>query len=161
MKIHWEALSHRAFQVSIVLKGLDGLLELAGGLALLLMSQPTIRAIVGWLTREELVEDPDDFFANHLVHMAQYLSLGTKHFAGIYLVAHGIVKMGLVGGLLRGLRWSYPAALVFLTVFIGYQIDRLVRLPSLVLFALTAIDVVVIGLIWHEWQRHRQLGRRS
>ena len=59
------------------------------------------------------------------------------------------------------MRWSYPAALVFLTVFIGYQIDRLVRLPSLVLFALTAIDVVMIGLIWHEWQRHRQLGRRS
>ncbi len=134
-----------------MLKGLDGLLECIAGLALLLTTRNAILDVVGWLTREEIVEDPGDFVANHLVHLAQQLSLGTQHFAGIYLLGHGLIKLGLVIGLLRGARWSYPVAVAFLTAFIGYQSYRLAHTPSLSLSLLTAMDIAVVLLIVYEW----------
>lgn len=153
MRPDWNRIYHRAFDIGILLKGLDGLLECIAGLALLLTTRRAILDVVGWLTREELVEDPGDFVANHLVHLAQQLSLGTQHFAGIYLLGHGVIKLGLVIGLLRGARWSYPAAVAFLTAFIGYQSYRLAHTPTLSLSLLTALDIAVVILIVREWRR--------
>ena len=67
MKFDWAILSHRAYKIGILIKGLDGLQELAGGGALLLTSRPAIRQAVALLTRQELIEDPHDFVANHLL----------------------------------------------------------------------------------------------
>jgi uncharacterized membrane protein len=159
MRPDWSAIYHRAFDIGIILKGFDGLLELIGGIALLLTNQPAIRSVVAWLTHKELIEDPGDVVANFLVHMAQQLSMGTQHFAGVYLLAHGVIKMGLVAGLLRGLRWSYPAAVAFLTIFIGYQCYRLLHTPSISLGLLTVLDVAVVLLIVREWRRC--VGERS
>jgi uncharacterized membrane protein len=152
MKSYWAIVAHRAFNIGIVIKGLDGLLELVGGGALLLTSQPAILHVVALLTRRELIEDPHDVLANHLWHLAQQLSLDTRHFAGIYLLAHGLVKIGMVASLLRGLRWSYPVAVLLLMAFIGYQGHRLFHQPSLLLALLTVIDVTVTCLIVREWR---------
>ena len=64
---------HRMFTFGILFKGLDGLLELAAGGALLLSTRPTILYAVTVLTRGELVEEPGDFIANHLLRMARDL----------------------------------------------------------------------------------------
>ena len=152
MKPDWASISHRAFKLGILVKWLDGLLELLGGSALLLTSRPAIQHAVALLTRQELVEDPHDVVANYLLHMAQHLSLGTRNFAGIYLLAHGLVKIAMVVGLLRGVRWAYPAAVVLMTAFIGYQGYRLFHQPSPLLGLLTVIDVTVTGLIVREWR---------
>lgn len=154
MKSDWGAIYHRAFDIGIILKGLDGLVEVIGGITLLVTNQPAIRSAVAWLTHKELIEDPNDVVANHLVHMARQLSVDTQHFAGIYLLAHGVIKIGLVAGLLRGLRWSYPVAAVILTAFIGYQAYRLLHTHSISLGLLTALDVAVVLLIIREWRRH-------
>lgn len=158
MKSDWATnLPHRAFKLGILVKGLDGLLELVGGVALLLASGPAIRHIVAVMTQQELVEDPHDVVASHLVRMAQHFSLGTRHFAAVYLLAHGLVKIAMVAGLLRGLRWAYPAAVALMTAFIGYQGYRLFHQPSPLLGLLTVIDVTVTGLIVYEW-RHPPAG---
>lgn len=152
MQRDWTRLAHRAFRIGILIKGLDGLLELIGSSALLLTSRPAIQHVVALLTRQELIEDPHDFVAQHLLQMTQHLSLGTQNFAGIYLLAHGLVKVAMVVGLLRGVRWAYPAAVVLMTAFIGYQGYRLFHQPSLLLVLLTVIDVTVTGLIVREWR---------
>ena len=154
MKADWASVSHRAFKLGILIKGIDGLLELVGGSALLLTSRPAIRHAVALLTRHELIEDPGDLVAGHLMHLAQQLSLGTRYFAGIYLLAHGAVKVGMVIALLRNKRWAYPLAVAILAAFIGYQVYRIVGHPSQGLALLTAIDVAVLALIVREW-RHR------
>ena len=152
MKPNLAHVAHRAFKIGIVIKGLDGLLELVGGSALLLTGRPAIHHAVALLTRQELIEDPHDVVANYLQHMAQQLSLSTRHFAGIYLLAHGLVKIVMVVGLLRGLRWSYPMAVVLMTIFMGYQGYRQLHQPSLLLGLLTVIDVIVTCLIVREWR---------
>lgn len=149
---HTHSLTHRAFLVGIFLKGIDGCIELIGGAMLLLTSRTAIVHMVAWVTREEFAEDRHDFIATHAVHWAQHLSASTQHFAAIYLLGHGAIKIALVAGLLRDLRWSYPVALIVLTAFIAYQGFRLYHRPSWPLGVLTAIDVVVVCLIWREWR---------
>jgi uncharacterized membrane protein len=153
MKLNLEVLSHRAFDIGVILKGFDGILEFGGGTALLLTSQPAIRHAISFLTHEELIEDPHDFLANLLVHMSHNLSIHSQHFAGFYLLGHGAIKVGLAIGLLRGVLWSYPAALLFLTAFISYQLYRITYTHSVVLSLVTLFDLIIVGLIWHEWQR--------
>lgn len=156
MKPDTAALFHRAFQLGIILKGLDGVLEMIGGAALLLTTRPEIGHVITLLTRAELIEDPRDFIANHVVHLSQQVSVGTQHFAGVYLLAHGLIKIGLVSGLLRGLRWSYPTALLFLTSFIVYQLYRLLHSQSILLCFLTVLDCAIVILIWREWRQAKK-----
>ncbi len=48
----------RTFRIAVALKGLDGVLEVAGGLALLFVSPSSINHIVRALTAHELAQDP-------------------------------------------------------------------------------------------------------
>ncbi|TAM95176.1 MAG: DUF2127 domain-containing protein [Rhodanobacteraceae bacterium] len=150
--VNADRLAHRAFLAGMVFKGADGCLELIGAIALFVTARPEIQHLVAWLTREELTEDPNDFFAAHAVSMAQHLTAGTQHFAAAYLLVHGAIKLALVVGLLRGLRWMFPVALIVLTAFIGYQLYRLSHVPSWALGLFTLLDVVVVALIAREWR---------
>lgn len=107
------------FRVSVLLKGLDGALEIAGGIALWAVSPEWIVRVVGWLTQDEIAEDPHDPVANYLRHATHHFTLGTEHFMAIYLLGHGTVKLFVVGSLLRNKRWAYPVALV---VFGGFAL---------------------------------------
>jgi len=92
---------HRIFKVSVLLKGAHAVIECIGGLALALASTTSIVGWVNSLTQDELIEDPNDFIATHLLSMAQEFSVNTKNFYAFYLLSHGIVKLALVVGLLR------------------------------------------------------------
>jgi uncharacterized membrane protein len=115
---------HRIFEVSVLLKGAHAVIECIGGLALALASTTSIAGWVNRLTQDELIEDPNDFIATHLLSMAQEFSVNTKNFYAFYLLSHGIVKLAVVVGLLRNKLWSYPASLVVLALFVIYQIYR-------------------------------------
>lgn len=151
---------HQVFQISVLLKGAHAAIECAGGLALALVGTDTIARYVGMLTQEELIEDPNDFIATLLLAFAQGFSVETKHFYAFYLLSHGLVKLLLVIGLLKGKLWSYPASLVVLGLFIFYQLYRFSYTHGFGLITLTVFDVLVMGLIWHEYvtvRRHLHL----
>jgi uncharacterized membrane protein len=147
---------HRLFQVGIVLKGVHAVIECVGGLALAFVSTATIKNLIEALTLDELIEDPNDFVATHLLELAQSLSIGTQYFYAFYLLSHGAVKLLLVAGLLRNKLWSYPASLAVLGLFILYQLYRFSYTHGAGLILLTAFDVVVIALIWHEYRLVRR-----
>ena len=147
---------HQIFEVSILLKGAHALLECIGGVALAFVSLRTIVSWITWLTQDELIEDPQDFVATHLLNMAQGFSVSTKNFYVLYLLSHGVVKLFLVAGLLKNKVWAYPASLVVLAVFIAYQIYRFTYTQSPGLVLLTIFDLVVMYLIWHEYQLVRR-----
>src|SRR5690242_19703539 len=85
----------RAFRISILLKGLDGALEIIGGIVLLLITPHTINQIAQSLPQHELARNPHDFIATHILHSAGQLSHGGRVFAAVYLLAHGIAKVVL------------------------------------------------------------------
>jgi uncharacterized membrane protein len=145
LRFHW------AFDVGVWLKGVDGALEVLAGTLLLMVSKGQIVHAVHWLIGTDLIENPHGFIAEHLGHAAGNLSMHAHYFAGAYLVGHGLVKLGLVVGLLRDKRWAYPAAVTFLMLFIVYQVYRLTQVPTILLGVLTVMDAVVLALIMHEW----------
>ena len=114
MKPAGEHRIHQLFEVGVWLKGAHALIECAGGILLYLVTTETIASWVNMLTQEELIEDPNDFIASHLSRMAAGFSVASKEFYAFYLLSHGLIKLLLVIGLLRGKLWSYPASLAAL-----------------------------------------------
>lgn len=153
---------HQIFELSVLLKGAHALIECISGVGLALVSTTTITSIANKLTQEELIEDPRDFVAIHLLAWAHGFSIHAKTFCALYLLGHGVVKLFLVAGLLRGKLWSYPASLLVLALFNVYQLYRFSYTHGTGLLVLTAFDLVVMGLIWHEYRlMKRQLSTRS
>jgi uncharacterized membrane protein len=149
----------RTFEVGIILKGLDGLLEVVGGALLLFVTPEAINRIVGTLTQHELSEDPQDFVATHLLRVSHGLTGAAVGFAAAYLLLHGIVKVVLVLALLRNKMWAYPWLIGFLVAFIAYQLYRIVLDPTFGLSALTIFDAIIVWLTWREYQKQRRLRR--
>ncbi|MDE2091681.1 MAG: DUF2127 domain-containing protein [Gammaproteobacteria bacterium] len=143
---------HRLFWVSILVKGLDGVLETIGGILVLLASRADLFNIVIFLTAPELAEDPGDLVANYLRHVILNLSSNTKYFASVYLLFNGVVKVLLMIGILRGKLWSYRMALGFIAIFVGYQLYRFSHTHSLVLLGFMLFDVLTLYLIWREYR---------
>lgn len=142
---------HRIFEVSVLLKGAHAVIECVGGLLLAFVSTTSVAGWVNSFTQEELVEDPKDFVATHLLAMAHGFSLSTKNFYAFYLFSHGVVKLALVIGLLRNKLWAYPASLIVLALFMIYQVYRFYYTRSFGLVILTGFDLIVMILIWHEY----------
>jgi uncharacterized membrane protein len=145
----------RLFEIGIILKGLDGLLETIGGLLLLAVTPATINQLAAALTQHELSEDPHDFIAGHLLGYAHGLTGSAVTFAAVYLLLHGITKIVLVAALLRNQIWAYPWMIAFLLVFIGYQLYRIAVSPTLALSALTIFYAFITWLTWREWRKQR------
>jgi len=143
----------RIFEIGIILKGLDGILETIGGLLLVAVTPATINTLVSRVTQHELSEDPNDFIANHLLGYAHGLTGTAVTFAALYLLVHGIVKIVLVAALLRNQIWAYPWMIGFLLIFIFYQLYRLVLSITFGLSALTIFDPVMVWLTWREWRK--------
>ena len=146
----------KLFAIGILIKGLDGVLELAAGGLLLFVPPEKIQAFAVLLTQPELTEDPNSWVANHILTSAAALSHGVVLFAAVYLLLHGVVKVVLVVALLMNKLWAYPWMIGVLLLFIGYQIFQMVRSPSIGLLILTVLDVVVVVLTWHEYGRQRK-----
>ena len=151
---------HQIFQVSVLLKGAHALIECLGGIALALVGTNSIANLVNTIAQDELIEDPNDFVATHLLAMAHDFSVQTKNFYAFYLLSHGVVKLLLVVGLLRNKLWSYPASLIVLGLFVVYQLYRFTYTHGFGLIVLTVFDAIVMILIWHEYglmRRHRPI----
>ncbi|WP_217577871.1 DUF2127 domain-containing protein [Mesorhizobium sp. GbtcB19] len=149
---------HQLFEIGVWLKGAHALMECVGGILLYVISTDAIASWVNALTQEELIEDPDDFIAGYLSQMASHFSVASKEFYAFYLLSHGLIKLLLVIGLIRGKLWSYPASLAALGAFMVYQVYRYSYTHSPGLLVLTVFDAVVMWLIWQEWRavrRHR------
>jgi uncharacterized membrane protein len=148
-----------AFEIALIIKALDGLLEIAGGVLLLLIPRDTMSNWLVDVTQHELTEDPHDFVAGHLLSAGQTFLSGSLGFAALYLLAHGLVKVVLVGAVYLDNLWAYPWMIGFLLLFIGYQSWLLLHRPTLGLAALTIFDVFMVWLTWREYRKQQDRRR--
>ncbi|MCI0159366.1 DUF2127 domain-containing protein [Leifsonia shinshuensis] len=145
------------FLLGVLFKGLDGLVELVGGVVLLFVTPAKLQHAADRATSGELAEDPHDLIANLIVHGAAHLQHGSIVFAAVYLLVHGVVKVAIVIALLVGSRRIYPWAMAALGAFLIFQLYELVTHPSIGVAILTVFDAVIIWLTWREWRRGREL----
>jgi uncharacterized membrane protein len=147
---------HRIFVVSVLFKGVHALIEIAGGIALYLVSTATIVQTIQRYSYDELVEDKNDWVATHLLQFAQTFSVAEHHFYAFYLLSHGIIKSVLVLGLLRERLWAYPASFAVFGAFIAYQLYRFTFTHDIGLILLSIFDAFVIYLAVHEYRLLRK-----
>ena len=148
---------HRFFELGIIIKGVDGGLELISGLLLVFLPPAAINRVVFFFVEGELKEDPTDLVANLLLHTTRS-AIEVRVSASEFLIVHGIVKLALVAGLATNRLWSYLAAILVFAGFTIYQLYQLVQQYSLFLEVVTVLDVIVILLVIAEY-RHMRIVR--
>jgi uncharacterized membrane protein len=151
---------HRFFELGILIKGIDGGVELVAGLLLVFLSPGAINRAIFFLVQGELREDPTDLVANLLVHTTRS-AIAAKVPASVFLIVHGIVKLALVGGLATNRLWSYPAAIVVFAGLTAYQLYQLSQQYSLFLGVVTILDVIVVLLVIVEFRYMRIVTKHS
>ncbi len=145
-------LLHSGFELAILFKFIDGIFELIGGLALVLIAPRDLKEFIWSISWHELSGDPRDLVANLLHGLAEHLSVGSQTFGAVYLLSHGAIKIALVVSLWKGKLWSFPAAIVFFVLFIIYQLYRYGHTHSIWLILLSVLDVLVVLLTWTEYR---------
>ena len=146
----------RTFKIGLVLKGLDGILEVVGGILLLFLSPRAIEHLARTLTAHELSQDSHDMIARYILHTASHVSTSTTLFGAVYLLSHGVTKIVLVVLVLREKLWAYPWLIALLLAFIAYQLYRISAVHfSIGLTALTVFDAALVWLTWREYQARR------
>lgn len=148
---------HILFDIGVIGKAVDGVLEILGGVLLFFISPAQIHGLLRILTQHELSEDPHDLVAGLLMRSVQHLSLSTETFAAVFLLWHGAVKVGVVWALWQKKFWAYPIAIVAFGLFLVYQLYRYSHTHSVWLLALSFLDLFVIVLTWLEYRRLRAL----
>ncbi len=146
----------KVFEVGILIKAAHGVFEIIGGLLLLFIKPESISHLAAWITRGELAEDANSQLANYILHSAQGVTHGVLLFAAIYLLAHGIIKVVLVGEILHGRLWAYPGLIIVTAGFVLYQTYQLTLALSPWLILLTLFDLAIIYLTAREYAQRRQ-----
>ncbi|MDE2492189.1 MAG: DUF2127 domain-containing protein [Elusimicrobia bacterium] len=147
------ALLDRLFRLGVLYKVVDGAAQFVGG-ALYWRSRPGL--LSRWariLTRDELSEDPHDYFATHLRTWAAHLGRHGHVLLTAYLLIHGLIQIFLGVALLRDRLWAYPWAAVILTAFAAYLLYGLTLSFSPAALALCLIDAGIIALLIWEYRR--------
>ncbi len=144
------------FKISLYLKSLNAILEIAGGLLLLFITPETINHVARFLTQGELSQDPHDFIANHILKSAHHLSGSSLTYGAIYLLSHGVVKLFVIIQVLREKLWAYKALIGVLGIFVIYQTYQMIVKFSTGIFLLTIFDLIIIYLTFKEDKKHHQ-----
>lgn len=151
-----------SFRCGIVLKGLHALLESTIGCVLFFTPVRTLNSVTWRLARLDLLSrNPHDFVGAHLRHMAAGITGTGRHFAAVYLLSHGLVKLILVIELLRNRLWAYPLMMAMLGIFVCYQSYRFVVTHSIAMILLTAFDLAVITLTAMEYREQLRVRKNA
>ncbi len=144
-------LLHISFEIGLLLKGLNSLIEIIGGFLLLYFNPDRLHRLIVLLTQHRLSEDPRDILVQFIIKITSGYSVSSQHFGFIYLESHGLVKILIVYLLFRKHAWAYPVSIGFLALFIIYQLYRYSYDPSAWLVYLSVFDVLMIFLTWKEY----------
>jgi uncharacterized membrane protein len=150
------------FRIAMAVKGIDGLIELIGGITLLLVSQAEVQKVIAAVVTRDLLGPPDGSLARHFVAGTAEFASGDRTFAVLYLLLHGVLKVALVIALLRHWLPAYPVAIVVLGLFVVYELYRATQTGSVLLPVLAVVDIAVIVLVVREYRalRRQQSGTR-
>ncbi len=160
-KISIQKYWHELFEFGVIIKGFNGVWETISGFLVLVLSKATLSHWFFLVTRNELLEDPNDKFINFLAHALQNFSADAKTFAALYILAHGVLNVFLAIQLYRDRHWAYLVTIGTMIMFMVYQTYRISIHHSLLLTAITIFDGIFILLAWHEYKYHRDRYNKS
>jgi uncharacterized membrane protein len=145
-----------SFRTGITLKGIDGLLEAIGGVLLWFIKPEQLGTTLQAIFEHELLRDPHDILARHLLHTSERIAQSDPLFASIFLLSHGLVKALLSVVLWMNKLWAYPLAIVLFSAFAVFGIYRYMHTHSTLLLVISVFDWLIVYLTWEEYGVERK-----
>ncbi len=143
------------FSIGMWWRILYGCLRIVLGLALLhAIGQPLIEIVTAVMQHEILAKSPDFIFIL-ISHFLTEHQFSVTYFLSFYFIFWGTLDIFLSFHMLKDNIWAFPVSLVLIGLFIVYSIFRFTYTHSLVLLGVIAMDMVILGLIYKEYQRIR------
>lgn len=143
---------HGFFIFAVSIKTFTGIVETISGLVIAFISPAGLGVILNKLSGGELLEDPTGFLVEYTNAALRHLTVGNKIFAGLYVLAHGLMNLFIVYGVLKNKPGAYLISIGILASFMLYQIPRYFMGHSPLLGILTIFDAVFIVLLYHEYK---------
>lgn len=143
---------HKGFHLALLFKGSFDIAEVLGGIFMVFLSPDRMERLIAFISKAELMEDPNDLVMNYLVSYSHIFSFSQQHFASFYLLAHGVLKLLMIILLWRKKLFAYPVSIVMFLIFIVVQLQRFTHTHSLLLLALTVVDVFMVILTIMEYR---------
>ena len=139
------------FEISIVIKGLNALADLVGGLIIWFTSKVVLVTFLLNFFQNDLSDNPKDYIANFIVNSAEYLAVSSQYLLGGYLLIHGIVKIFLLICLYKKKLWAYPTSLIIFSLLIFYESYTLYFNYSIWVLIVIVLDIILVLLTGHEY----------
>jgi uncharacterized membrane protein len=140
------------FRIGIFLKAIDGIVEAVAGIFIYFADYAAINRTLFAVFHEEVAETPHDLIWGYLINEWHKFLLSNHTFWGILFVIHGATKIFLSAMLLKGYLWAYPIGASIFGLFAAYECYSAITHPSLIIWLITIFDVIVVGLILHEYR---------
>lgn len=141
------------FTLSIILKGIDGVVELVGGLVFVILKKQHILDIIFGFLNYDLFKIPNETILEWVTYVSNELTTSVKILISMILICNGVIKIVLSINLLLKNLVAFPISIAFLIILLIYQIIQTFYTPSLFLNLFNVFDFIVILLIWREYTR--------
>jgi uncharacterized membrane protein len=144
---------HEWFELAIFLKWIGWVFDIIRWFLFIFITPVRVNRRIFSFLQPELIEDPGDTIATHIINLWNHFSSATQHFVMWYLICYGVAKLIVSILLYKKVRWAYPLAIYFLLIFIWYQLHRYTMTHSPLLLLLSIVDLIIIYLTVTEYLR--------
>lgn len=141
------------YDIGIAIKGFDGAVELIAGI-LLWAAPGLLHTLLQTLLGEarESTSRMMHFVADNIARVDSDLTRGGMVIVVLFLIMHGVVKVGLVVALFKKWHWAYPWAIAVLSAFLVYQVYVFVKHPTVPMAIFSLLDAVIVWLVYKEYR---------
>ncbi|SDI98265.1 Uncharacterized membrane protein [Actinokineospora alba] len=138
--------------LTVMVKSLDGAIQVLAALLLAAVPPAVISGIANAVITRDLLGDHTGAIADDLTRAAE----GGRTFAVVFLLLHGVVKLGLAYALHRRAVRLYPLACLLMSALVIYESIRAVRTGSLGLVVFALLDTAVVVVVAREFWKAQQ-----
>ena len=141
----------KVFEVGIIIKGINGILETLAGLLLLFLTPQRLQHFIEFVTQLNVNNEKQSKIITMFLHSVDHLGTGNRIFLIAYFWSHAAVKLTAVIGILTNKLWAYPFSLITLGVLTLFQFGSIIHKASIGMILLTIFDLFILWLIWREY----------
>ena len=139
------------FTIGIIGKGVDSLLEIAGGV--LLLTPVTVNNTIQYLLVHELLNQGRHPTIAKLQYSAAVHLSEASPWAAVYLIVHGTAKVVLIAAIFFRKRWGYVGLMWVLSIFALIEFVKGAMDASWPTIIFGVGDCILVFLIWKEYRQ--------
>lgn len=137
------------FKIGLVIKGVDSVFEVIGGI---LLTMPVKMAKYLSVLAEHELYRHHQVLSGRLDKLAESVTTHASIGEAVYLIIHGLAKVVLILAIYKGKKWGYVGLIGVLSLFSAIEIARGFYAHEILTAALAAFDILMVILIWKEYK---------